>query len=120
DQLSAGGAASIAPHAEATPPPVVVPEALPLPPVPPPVDIITDRAALAALIADIEAVGAVAISPLFDGPSSVRSDLVGLAFAAGERRAYLPLCHRYLGAPACLPEAEALAALAPVLANPAL
>jgi DNA polymerase-1 len=120
DQLSPGGAASIAPHAEATPPPQIVPEALPPPPVPPPVDAITDAAALAALIADITAVGAVAIAPLYDGPSSVRSDLVGLGFAAGERRAYLPLCHRYLGAPVCLPESEALAALAPLFADPSI
>jgi DNA polymerase-1 len=118
DQLSPSGAASLAPHAEATPPPVVVPEALPPPPVPPPVDTILDAAALAALVRDIEAAGAVAIAPLFDGSSSVRSDLVGLGFAAGARRAYLPLCHRYLGAPTCLP--EALAALAPVLADPAI
>jgi DNA polymerase-1 len=117
DQLSPSGAASIAPHAEATPPPVVVPEALPPPPVPPPVDTITDAEGLAALLRDIEAVGVVAISALYDGPSSVRSDLVGLAFAAGERRAYLPICHRYLGAPTCLPEREVLAALAPMLAD---
>jgi len=118
DQLSPTGAASIAPHAEATPPPVVVPEALPPPPVPPAVDAILDAGALAALLADIEAAGVVAIAALYDGPSSVRSDLVGLAFAAGERRAYLPLCHRYLGAPTCLAEREALAALAPMLADP--
>jgi DNA polymerase-1 len=85
-----------------------------------PVDAITDRQALAALLADIEAVGAVAIAALYDGPSSVRSDLVGLAFAAGERRAYLPLCHRYLGAPTCLPETEALAALGPLFASPSI
>jgi DNA polymerase-1 len=38
--------------------------------------------------------------------------------AVGERRAYLPLTHRYLGAPQCLPEAGALALLAPLFASP--
>ena len=31
------------------------------------------------------------VAALYDGPSAVRSDLVGIAFAVGERRAYLPL-----------------------------
>ena len=44
----------------------------------------------------------------------------GSASPSGARRAYLPLRHRYLGAPACLPESEALALLAPVLASPAI
>jgi DNA polymerase-1 len=124
EQLSASGAAAIAPHAEATPPPVpVVPEQVaPVPP-PPPVPVITTRADLAALVAEIEAAGAVGLAVVYDGPSAVRCDLVGVGFAlpgSGGRRAYLPLRHRYLGAPACLPEAEALAALAPLLASPAI
>src|SRR5262245_1197763 len=120
DQLSPSGVAAIAPHAEATPAPVgpSVPETIaPVTP-PPPVAAITKRADLEALAADMRKAGAVGLAALYDGPSAVRSDLVGLGIAFGERRAYLPLVHRYLGAPSCLPEKEALAVLAPVLASP--
>src|SRR6266540_745575 len=117
DSLSPSGAAAIASHAEATPPPVVHEQVAPVPP-PPPVDPITDRAALAALVAAIQTAGTVAIAVLHDGPSAVRSELVGMGFALPDRRAYLPLRHRYLGAPPCLPEAAALELLAPVLAAP--
>ena len=121
DQLSASGAAAIAPHAENTPPPVptsAAPE--PIAPVAPPprVAAVTKRADLEALAADIRASGAVALSALYDGPSAVRSDLVGIGIAFADRRAYLPLVHRYLGAPSCLPESEALAVLGPLLASP--
>ena len=56
------------------------------------------------------------------GVSAVRGNLVGLALRAaraGRPALYLPFHHRYLGAPACLPEA-ALAELAAVLASPAI
>ena len=118
DQLSASGAAAIAPHAENTPPPIAtaVPEVV-APAAPPPrVPAIAKRADLEALAADIRTAGAVGLAALYDGPSAVRSDLVGIAFALGDRRAYLPLTHRYLGAPACIPEADALAVLAPLFA----
>src|SRR6185295_9588049 len=116
DQLSPSGVAAIAPHAEATPAPVVtsVPETIaPVPP-PPPVAAITKRPDLEAIAAEIRTAGAVGLAALYDGPSAVRSDLVGLGIAFGDRRAYLPIVHRYLGAPSCLPEKEALAVLAPV------
>jgi DNA polymerase-1 len=116
EQLSAAGAASIAPHAEATPPPVTAEVAPPAPP--PPVAAIKTEADLAALVAAVEAAGAVALAAAYDGPSAVNSELVGIAFAVGEERAYLPLHHRYLGAPVCLPEKRALATLGPVLASP--
>ena len=134
DQLSPSGAAAIAPHAENTPAPVLVPVAAPEPvaPVAPPprVAAVTKRAELEALAADVRAAGVVALSALYDGPSAVRSDLVGIGIAfapamgapgqsAGAiRRAYLPLVHRYLGAPSCLPESDALAVLGPLLASP--
>jgi DNA polymerase-1 len=120
DQLSPSGVAAIAPHAEATPPPVVtgVPETIaPVPP-PPPVAAITKRADLEAIAAEIRKAGAVGLAALYDGPSAVRSDLVGLGIAFGDHRAYLPLVHRYLGAPSCLPQKEALEVLAPMLASP--
>ncbi len=119
DQLSASGAAAIAPHAENTPAPVVTAPAAIAPPVHPPrIPVITARADLEALAADIRGASAVGVAALYDGPSAVRSDLVGIAFAVGDRRAYLPLVHRYLGAPSLLPEADALAVLAPLLAAP--
>jgi DNA polymerase-1 len=97
-----------------------VPETVaPVPP-PPPVAAITARADLEALVAAIHAAGVVGLAALYDGPSSVRADLVGIGFALPDRRAYLPLTHRYLGAPACIPEADALAVLAPVLAAEAV
>jgi DNA polymerase-1 len=117
-----------------------VPAPLPRPPAPP-VPVILDRPALEALAAAITAAGEVGLAVLADGPYAVRADLVGIAFAfptaplsatatvspeggghpdGGVTRAYLPLCHRYLGAPSCLREAEALAILAPVLASPAV
>jgi DNA polymerase-1 len=72
----------------------------------------------------VRAAGAVAVAPLYDGPSAVRGELVGLglafAEAGGVARAYVPLHHRYLGAPGCLREADALAALGPLLAAPDL
>jgi DNA polymerase-1 len=127
-QLSPTGAADIAVHAEERappPPPVQIPETLA--PVGPPPDarVVLDRAGLAEVARAIEAAGAVAVAALYDGPSAVRSDLVGLGFAiphgdAAPERVYVPICHRYLGAPACVPEADVLAALGPPLASPAI
>ncbi|HVZ87613.1 MAG TPA: DNA polymerase I [Polyangia bacterium] len=92
----------------------------PVPEPPAPADTIADRAALGELAAQIAREGAVGVSALYDGVSAVRADLVGLAFALPSgRRAYLPLHHRYLGAPPCLPE-SALADLREVFASPAI
>ena len=78
---------------------------------------ITKRAALAALAAEIRAAGAVGAGGALRRPvGGARPTWSGSPSPSGERRAYLPLRHRYLGAPACLPEAEALAVLAPLLA----
>jgi DNA polymerase-1 len=101
------------------PPPAVTP---PVPAIPAqPARLILERPALAELAAQLVAAGAVGLAALYDGPSPVNADLVGLALALpGGARAYLPLCHRYLGAPAMLPEADALAVLAAALADPSL
>jgi DNA polymerase-1 len=147
DSLSAAGAQALSPYATSS---AVAADAgtadavaadggqtvaaapLPRPPAPP-AELILDPAALAALVARIVAAGEVGIAVLADGPYSVRADLVGMAFAvpagAGQaaagvsracHRAYLPLCHRYLGVPVCVREADALATLGPVLAAPAV
>ncbi|HVR64822.1 MAG TPA: DNA polymerase I [Polyangia bacterium] len=109
--------ATRAPAAE--PAPAAAPVVAPAPPRP--ARVITDRAALASLVGDIAAAGAAGLAALSDGFSAVNADLVGLALALPDgARVYLPLCHRYLGAPALIPEAEALAMLRPVLADPAI
>ncbi len=102
------------------PPPVVVR------PPPPPARVIINGEALQALAAEITAAGEVGLAVIAEGPVSVRADLVGIAFAlpanegAAGTRAYLPLRHRYLGAPVCLREADVLAVLGPLLASPSV
>ncbi len=114
DKENAAKAAAGAPAA----PVPVAPAPVPAPPVA--VETILDRAALGELGRRIERAEAVGIAALYDGVSAVRADLVGLGFALPDgSRAYLPFHHRYLGAPACLPEA-ALAELGPALASPAV
>jgi DNA polymerase-1 len=129
DQLSPSGAAAIAVHAEepAAAPAAPIPETLAPAAPPPDARVVVDRAALATLAASIEAAGSVAVAALYDGPSAVRSDLVGLAFAVprgnvdeAPDRVYVPICHRYLGAPACVPEADVLAVLGPLLSSAAV
>jgi DNA polymerase-1 len=100
------------------PPPVVVR------PPPPPARMILDGEAVKALAGEITAAGEVGLAVIAEGPVNVRADLVGIAFAvpgkegAAGTRAYLPLTHRYLGAPVCLREADALAVLGPLLSSP--
>jgi DNA polymerase-1 len=122
DSLSASSAMRIAPHAEE---PLPVPEVVAPARPPPPAEVVLERAALEGLARAISVdgvgEGTVGVAALFDGPSAVRADLVGLGFALPSgRRAYVPLCHRYLGAPACLREATALEVLGPLLASPAV
>jgi DNA polymerase-1 len=51
----------------------------------------------------------------------LRADIVGLSFSAAPHTAwYVPVGHRYLGAPEQLPLSEVLAALGPLLVDPAL
>jgi len=103
----------------AAPAPVVVR------PPPPPARVIVDVAALQALAAEITAAGEVGLAVIAEGPVSVRADLVGIGFAlpataagAPGTRAYIPLRHRYLGAPVCLREPDVLGVLGPLLSSP--
>jgi DNA polymerase I len=96
-------------------------------PAPPPAQVILALPALQELAAAITSAGEVGLAVIAEGAFNVRADLVGVAFAlpptaacAGGLRAYLPLRHRYLGAPVCLPEAEALAILGPMLSSSAV
>jgi DNA polymerase I len=105
---------------EAAPEPGSAAEVAPTRAVETPVDaeLITDAAALDALVVSLRQAGGFGLAALWAGPSPVRAEIVGLAFALPSlRRAYLPLGHRYLGAPASLPAADALARLAPVLSD---
>ena len=128
----ANGVADTAPPADAAPP-------APRPP-PPPAQVILDLPSLRALAAEIAAAGEVGLAVLAEGPFAVRADLVGIAFALPApttsdsgpgatgtpprstptmtgTRAYLPLRHRYLGAPAFIREDQALEILGPLLTS---
>jgi DNA polymerase-1 len=108
----AGGSAA-APGAE--------PAVAPAPEPPADATRVGDGAGLAALVEALRAAGRFGMAPLWDGDSAVRAELVGLGFAfGGGRRYYVPLGHRYLGAPAGVREAEALAALGPLLEDAAV
>jgi DNA polymerase-1 len=107
--------------AKAAPAAAPVPESVAPPAPPPAAKIILERQALEELVRAVERAGSVGLAALYEGPSAVRADLVGLALALPDgTRAYLPLCHRYLGAPVCLREADALELLRPVLESPAV
>jgi DNA polymerase-1 len=96
-----------------------------LPPPPPTarrerVEVVAGRQALEEAVAAARAAGQAGIEPVLDGPSPRTAALVGLALGAGGRAWYLPLGHRYLGAPAQLAAAEAAAALRPLAEDPAV
>jgi DNA polymerase-1 len=77
--------------------------------------------ALTALAERLTRAGKFGLAALWDGPSAVRGELVGLAFALPDgARVYLPLGHRYLGAPAAPARGEVAARLGPVFAAAAL
>jgi len=77
---------------------------------------IFDEKELRALAGRIAAAGEVALDTETDSPASTRARLVGLSFSLAPGEAfYVPVGHDYLGAPAQLPKARALAILRPVL-----
>jgi DNA polymerase-1 len=79
-------------------------------------ELLLDPDAVTTLAEALRESGGFGLSALWDGPSAVRAEIVGLAFAlANGRRVYLPLGHRYLGAPPSVRVADALARLAPIL-----
>jgi len=76
---------------------------------------------LAALAAGLARAGRFAVDTETTSIDPLRGDLVGISFAWEAGRAYyLPLGHRYLGAPAQIPLARAGEVLGPLLADPAL
>jgi DNA polymerase I len=77
---------------------------------------VVDEAELEALAARIAGAGAVAFDTETTSPMPTRARLVGLSFALVPGEAfYVPVGHDYLGAPAQIPKARALAILKPVL-----
>jgi len=76
---------------------------------------------LAALARDLARAGRFAVDTETTSIDPLRGELVGISFAWEAGCAtYLPLAHRYLGAPAQIPVARAREVLGPLLADPAL
>jgi DNA polymerase-1 len=90
----------------------------PAPDLPAPV-VVTDRAGAAALMDAARSAGRLALYVEVDAQRPVRADIVGVAIAVPDRApAYLPIAHRYLGAPPQLPAGDFAAVVGPVLADP--
>jgi DNA polymerase-1 len=94
-------------------------------PAPPPTaraeapEVIGDRTGLDAAVSALQAAGGpVGLVPVLgEGPPRI-APLVGLAFAGAGRAFYLPLGHRYLGAPPPLAAEDVRAGLRPLLEGP--
>ncbi len=83
-----------------------------------PAQVVTGAKEIAEEVAAAKLAGVVAIHIEADGIRHDREALVGLGIAVpGREPVYIPVAHRYLGAPARLSE-EARASLAPLLADP--
>ncbi len=82
------------------------------------VRVVTTRDELAALALDAQRLGQLALAVETTTGSSMRAALVGLALAtAPGEAAYVPLGHRYIGAPTQLSLATLVEVFAPVLAD---
>jgi DNA polymerase-1 len=83
--------------------------------------VVSSAADLAALTSSLERSGRFALSVLGDCTGGMRASLVGISFSAAARWArYLPVGHTSLDAPSEISSKEALAALKPLLENPAI
>ena len=82
-------------------------------------DTVLDSVALDAWLAAIERADLVGIATHSTGGDPMQAQLVGIAFALEPgRAAYIPLAHRYAGAPVQFSPETALARLKPWLENP--
>ena len=82
---------------------------------------ILSEADLDALVAEVRTAGELALAVLPLAPLPGRTQLLGVGVAApGIHAAYIPVAHRYLGAPAQLPAATVIAKLAPLLTDAAV
>jgi DNA polymerase-1 len=83
-------------------------------------EMITAQATLDAWLEKLAAAPLIAFDTESDGPDYMRAQLVGLSFAvASGEAAYVPLGHDYPGAPPQLDRGKVLAALKPLLEDPA-
>jgi DNA polymerase-1 len=83
--------------------------------------LVRTRGELAALARLLRDAGGFAVDLETTSLEPLRADIVGLSFSAAPHAAwYVPVGHRYLGAPEQLPLAAVLEALGPLLADPAL
>ena len=81
---------------------------------------VLERAQLDAWVATLRAAEEFAFDTETDALDPMRANLVGISFCVEPGKAcYIPLAHDYPGAPAQLPREVALAALRPLLADPA-
>ncbi len=121
-EAAGGGASGVAP-AGAVPGatdhqrPVEAPAGGPVGEVPLPArtELVLDEAGLAGAVAALGAAPSLGLAVVGHGDAPRTDPVVGLALAAGGRAFYLPLGHRYLGAPAALPAAVVALALRPLL-----
>ena len=82
---------------------------------------VLDAAGLDELTAELRRAGRFAFDTETTSLDAVRADLVGLSFSIKEKEAwYIPVGHRYLGAPEQLDSKHVLEALRPLLEDPQL
>ncbi len=90
-------------------------------PAPPPTareeraDVVLDAAALAAAVEVLRAAPAVGLRTVLAGPAPRTDPVVGLALAGAGRAFYVPIGHRYLGAPAQLAREAVAGAVRPLV-----
>ncbi|MCC6524205.1 MAG: DNA polymerase I [Polyangiaceae bacterium] len=83
--------------------------------------VVLELGVLEALAARARKAGKLALAALGSHPEPMRAELVGLALAVEPGAPhYVPLAHRYLGAPAQLERAAVARVLGPLLADPAI
>ncbi|MDF1562648.1 MAG: DNA polymerase I [Deltaproteobacteria bacterium] len=83
-------------------------------------ELILEEAQLKALLRELEAAERFAVDTETTSPDPMRAELVGFSFSVREGHGcYLPVAHRYEGAPAQLPREQVLEALRPLLEDPA-
>jgi DNA polymerase-1 len=90
-------------------------------PAPPPTaraertELVLDRAALDAAVAALIAAGAAGIRPILAGGAPRTDPMIGIALGGAGRAFYVPLAHRYLGAPVGLAADAVRDALRPLV-----
>ncbi len=83
-------------------------------------EVVSTAGALADAVAEARRAGQVGLRTAFSSPAPRRVAPAGVALAAGGRSWYVPMAHRYLGAPPQLRPDEVAGALRPLLDDPAV